>query len=87
MNISITEQRVLRMLAQGGTIRHERNPNGKIVHVVCNTIDRSLLSDCTLDIIGILRRKRLTVSRNSGSNSITAIGRRSVGRQLNNRTA
>ena len=86
MNISKQEQRVLHVLAQGGQIRFERGANGKLAEVDCFTHDGMLLSDCTLDMVAKLRRKRLIESRNSSPYRISALGRRSVRSQLNNRT-
>lgn len=86
MNISKKEQRVLHVLAQGGLIRYERGPNGRILEADCYTHDGMILSDCTLEILGKLRRKRLIESRNSSPYRISAKGRRSVRAQMNNRT-
>lgn len=86
MNISKQEQRVLHVLAQGGRIRYERASNGKLTVVDCFTHDGCILSDCTLEIVAKLRRKRLIESRNSNPYRITELGRRSVRPQLNNRT-
>lgn len=85
MNISRQEQRVLHVLAQGGLIRFERGSNGRLTEVDCFTHDGSVLSDCTLDIVAKLRRKRLILSRNSSPYRISALGRKAVRSQLNNR--
>lgn len=85
MNISRSEQRVLHVLAQGGHIRHQRGPNGRILEVLCFTRDGHVLSDCTLDVFSRLRRKRLIESRESGPYRISDKGRRSVRAQLDNR--
>ena len=86
MNISKQEQRVLHVLAQGGMIRFERGSNGKLTRVHCFTHDGMVLSDCTLDLVAKLKRKRLIVSRHSMPYRISATGRRMVRPQLNNRT-
>ena len=86
MNISKIEQRVLHVLAQGGLIRFERSPNGKLARVDCYTHDGSVLSDCTLEIVSRLRRKRLIESRHSAPYRISALGRRSVRARPDNRT-
>ena len=86
MNISRKEQRVLHVLAQGGHIRHQRGPNGRITDADCFTHDGFLLVDCTVEIIAALRRKRLIESRDSGPYRISALGRRAVRSQANNRT-
>ncbi|EBA14796.1 hypothetical protein RSK20926_09889 [Roseobacter sp. SK209-2-6] len=86
MNISKQEQRVLHVLAQGGQIRFERGSNGKLLEVGCFTHDGMLLSDCTITVVSKLRRKRLIESRHSAPYRISALGRRSVRSQVNNRT-
>lgn len=85
MNISKQEQRVLHVLAQGGQIRYLRGPNGRILQADCFTHDGMILSDCTLQIMAKLRRKKLIASTNSSPYRITEKGRRSVLSQLNNR--
>ncbi|MDF0596919.1 YjhX family toxin [Psychromarinibacter halotolerans] len=86
MNISKIEQRVLHVLAQGGLIRFERASNGRLTDVDCFTHDGSVLSDCNLEIVRKLKRKRLIESRNSGPYRISDRGRRSVRAQPDNRT-
>lgn len=85
MNISKQEQRVLHVLAQGGQIRYLRGPNGRILEADCFTHDGMILSDCTLQVMAKLRRKKLIASTNSSPYRITEKGRRSVRSQLNNR--
>lgn len=85
MNISKIEQRVLHVLAQGGMIRYLRGPNGRLLDVTCFTHDGAVLSDCTLEIVGKLRRKRLIESRKSSPYRLSQRGRESVRAQLNNR--
>lgn len=85
MNISKNEQRVLHALAQGGQIRYERGPNGRVLDVFCFTRDGMILSNCTLEIFGKLRRKRLIESKHSSPYRISEKGRRSVRAQLDNR--
>ena len=50
MNISKREQRVLHVSAQGGSIRYDRAPNGKLRAVACTTRDGAVLTDCTRDL-------------------------------------
>ena len=57
MNISKVEQRVLHVLAQGGSIHHERDDLGKLKKVICFTRDGHVLSDCTIDIFKRLKKK------------------------------
>ncbi|PZQ97191.1 MAG: hypothetical protein DI533_14525 [Cereibacter sphaeroides] len=85
MNISREEQRVLHVLAQGGLIRYERGPNGRLIHTECFTHDGSLLVGCTIGVVAKLRRKRLIESHNSSPYRISAEGRRSVRAQADNR--
>ncbi|WP_370284881.1 YjhX family toxin [Pseudooceanicola nanhaiensis] len=59
--------------------------NGRLVAEGCFTRDGSLPVDCTLELVAKLRRKRLTGSRNAGPDRITALGRRSVRAQADNR--
>ena len=86
MNISKEEQRVLHVLAQGGHIRHQRGPNGRILDADCFTHDGAVLIGCTLQVIARLRRKRLIESRNSGPYRISQTGRLVVRAQADNRT-
>ncbi|MBT8154923.1 YjhX family toxin [Epibacterium ulvae] len=85
MNISKNEQRVLHALAQGGQIRYLRSSNGRVVEVTCFTRDGMVLTNCTLEVFGKLRRKRLIESKNSNPYRISERGRRSVRAQLDNR--
>ncbi|WP_417672997.1 YjhX family toxin [Pseudodonghicola sp.] len=85
MNISKDEQRVLHALAQGGCIRFDRGPNGRVTDVLCYTRDGHVLSNCTLDIFARLRRKRLIRSQASAPYRITETGLRTVRAQLDNR--
>lgn len=85
MNISKHEQRVLHALAQGGRILYERAPNGRVTEVTCVTRDGLILSNCTLEIFRLLKRKRLVESRMSSPYQISEKGRRSVRSQADNR--
>ncbi|MEP0070177.1 YjhX family toxin [Pyruvatibacter sp.] len=90
MNISRDEQRVLHALAQGGFIRHFRkiSPSGRrqrVVHVECVTRDGWLLSICSLEIFGKLRKRRLIASTNGNPYVITRKGLASVRARPDNR--
>ncbi|MEO1251585.1 MAG: YjhX family toxin [Pseudomonadota bacterium] len=86
MNISKAEQRTLHVLARGGAILVEKNDAGKICVVNCITREGWTLADCTLCVFQRLKRRRLVASANSGPYRITALGRRSVRSQLDNRS-
>lgn len=85
MNISKLEQRVLHVLAQGGCIRHERDPAGRITAVYCLTRDGHLLVDCTLELFRRLKRRRLVESRNGAPYRVSLAGRLAVRSQPDNR--
>ena len=86
MNISKEEQRVLHVLAEGGHIRHQRGPNGRILDADCFTHDGAVLVGCPVTLIAKLRRKRLIESRQSGPYRISHAGRLAVRAQADNRT-
>lgn len=85
MNISRDEQRVLHALAQGARILYERASNGRVTEVTCVTRDGFILSNCTLEVFGKLRRKRLIESRDAAPYRISDRGRRNVRAQADNR--
>lgn len=85
MNISKQEQRVLHVLAQGGLIRYERGPGGKIRSILCVTREGHVLTDCTQNVFIRLLKRRMIKSERSNPYRITHMGRRSVRAQLDNR--
>jgi uncharacterized protein YjhX (UPF0386 family) len=85
MNVSKLEQRILHALAQGATIRHHRNEEGRLVAVDCATREGWILSDCTLDLFLRLKRRRLIASSGGAPYRITRAGLDAVRAQLNNR--
>jgi hypothetical protein len=86
MNISKIDQRILHALAQGGYIRHDRDPiSGRIVDVCCFTRDGYVLSDCTLPAFKKLKRKGLIESHNGMPYRISRFGIECVRPQLDNR--
>ncbi len=85
MNISRHEQRVLHVLAQGGSIRIERNERRKLVSVACFTRDGHVLTDCTAAIFLKLRRRRFIRSQQGAPYQITRNGLTAVRSQPDNR--
>lgn len=89
MNISKHEQRVLHVLAQGGSIHFLRgrdgNRGGKVLEIICFTRDGHVLSDCTMEIFTRLKKRKLIHSRDSKPYRITHLGRTRVRPQLDNR--
>jgi uncharacterized protein len=85
MNVSKYEQRVLHALAQGGSIIHRFDQNGRIVEVDCLTREGWRLADCTLPVFQKLRRKRMIASSAGAPYRITRVGLSAVRAQLDNR--
>ena len=85
MNISKHEQSVLHVLAQGGAIHFKRMKNGKIHEIYCFTRDGHVLTDCTLELFGRLKRRRLIKSVGGRPYRVTRLGIRSVNPQHDNR--
>jgi uncharacterized protein YjhX (UPF0386 family) len=87
VNISKPQQRTLHALAQGGRIRLERDPTGRVVAAECLTREGWRLSDCTLELFKLLKRNRLVASREGGPYHITREGLERLRPQLDNRTS
>ncbi len=85
MNISKAEQRTLHVLARGGAIAVEKDDRGKIIAVNCISREGWSLSDCTLSVFQRMKRRRLIASAGGGPYRATALGRKSVRAQLDNR--
>ena len=85
LNISKHEQRVLHVLAQGGAIHFTRMKNGKLHDVCCFTRDGHVLTDCTLQLVERLKKRRLIKSSNGAPYRATRLGIRSVNPQYDNR--
>ncbi|MEM7479242.1 MAG: YjhX family toxin [Planctomycetota bacterium] len=85
MNISKHEQRVLHVLALGGSIHHERHANGKVHDVTCYTRDGHVLTDCALSIFQRLLKGGFIHSKNGRPYRASALGVRSVRAQMNQR--
>jgi len=73
VNVSRSEQRVLRVLAQGGRILHFKDERGQLVEVACVSREGFHLS-CPLDLFKQLRRRRLVASTNGGPYLISKVG-------------
>ena len=85
MNISKAEQRTLHVLARGGAIAVEKDDRGKIIAVNCISREGWSLSDCTLSVFQRMKRRGLIASAGGGPYRATALGRKSVRAQLDNR--
>ena len=85
LNISKIEQRVLHALAQGGLIRHERDPRGRLMDVHCMTREGYRLSACDILLFARLKRRGLIASQGGAPYRITREGLSAVRAQLNNR--
>ena len=85
LNISKYEQRVLHVLAQGGSVHFERAANGKVKNVTCFTRDGHVLSDCTFAIFDRLKKRRFVRSQNGQPYRVTKRGLEAVRAQLDNR--
>ena len=85
MNISRHEQRVLHVLAQGGTIRHDRR-GPKVAQVICVTRDGASLDGFSLDLFRRLRQRGVVESQGGGPYRISHAGRLAVRAQPDNAT-
>ena len=85
MNVSRNGQRVLHVLAQGGTIRHYKDDDGRISEIECLTREGWQLSLCTMELFKTLRQKGLIASSNGGPYRITRLGLAAVRSRPDNR--
>ena len=84
MNISKFEQRVLHVLAQGGSIHFERLDSGKIGAIRCVTRDGHVLSDCTKPVFERLKKRKFIKSTGGQPYRATRLALRAVAAQLDN---
>jgi uncharacterized protein YjhX (UPF0386 family) len=84
MDISRAEQRILHVLAQGGSIHHRRE-DGHIVEIWCFTRDGACLNGLGLPLFGRLKRRGYIESRGGAPYRISRLGLARVRSQLDNR--
>jgi uncharacterized protein len=85
MDISRQEQRVLHALAQGGEIRPDKCPRGRIVTVRGLTRDGWLMPGLDLELFRKLKRRRTIASQGGRPYRITRRGLELVRSQHDNR--
>jgi uncharacterized protein len=84
MDISRAEQRILHLLAQGGSIHHYRE-DGHITEVHCFTRDGARLTGLGLQLFARLKRRGYIVSHGGAPYRISRLGLERVRSQLDNR--
>jgi uncharacterized protein YjhX (UPF0386 family) len=84
MDISREEQRILRLMAQGGRIEIIRNSGKTISEARCFTRDGWILPGFNLDLFRKLKRKKAIASSGGKPYRITQRGLVLVRSQLNN---
>jgi uncharacterized protein len=84
MDISRAEQRILHLLAQGGSIHHYRE-DGQITEVHCFTRDGACLQGLSLSLFGRLKRRGYIASSGGAPYRISRLGLARVRSQLDNR--
>ena len=84
MDISRAEQRILHLLAQGGSIHHQRD-TGHIIDVKCFTRDGACLAGMSLDLFARLKRRGYIESKGGAPYRISRLGLALVRSQLDNR--
>lgn len=85
MDISKDEQRVLHLLAQGGSIHVRKDERRKVADCVVVTRDGWHWNGCPLSVFKKLKRRRLIHSRAGAPYRVTELGLRRVRAQLDNR--
>jgi uncharacterized protein len=84
MDISRAEQRILHLLAQGGSIHHRRE-DGQIIEALCITREGACLSGMSLSLFARLKRRGYVESRGGAPYRISRLGLARVRSQLDNR--
>lgn len=84
MDISRAEQRILHLLAQGGSIHHRRQ-EGHIIEALCITREGACLSGMSLSLFARLKRRGYVESRGGGPYRISRLGLERVRSQFDNR--
>jgi len=85
MDISRAEQRILHILAQGGSIHVEKDGAGRIVALSCITRDGWRFPGVDLALFRKVKRKRAIASSDGGPYRITRRGLELVRSQPDNR--
>lgn len=85
MDISKAEQRILHLLAQGGSITPEKDEQGRIVGARCQTREGWQLSGFDLALFRKLKRRHSIASSGGRPYRITRRGLELVRSQLDNR--
>lgn len=85
MDISRKEQRVLHVLAQGGTIRALKSETGKLIGVECINRDGWLMEQCTLPLFKKLKSKKAIASSDGRPYRITRRGLELARSEFDNR--
>ncbi len=76
---------MLHVLAQGGAIRFDRLPSGKIRDIRCMTREGHLLSDCDMRVFDRLLKRRFIRSVGGRPYRVTRAGLAAVHAQPDNR--
>lgn len=85
MDISRDEQRILHLLAQGGSIQVKKNERRKIAEAVCLTRDGWRYPGFGVTLFQKLKRKKAVASSAGGPYRITRRGLELVRSELDNR--
>ncbi|WP_310497216.1 YjhX family toxin [Sandarakinorhabdus sp.] len=84
MDISRAQQRVLHLLAQGGSIDHKRDGD-RIIEARCFTRDGHCLDGMSMSVFASLKRRGYIESRGGAPYRISRLGLARVRAQLDNR--